>query len=57
VRNNLGGTRRIAELVPIENGVSRVIAGIRQMELPIVDRGQQRTIIAADRICGLDDHK
>ena len=41
----------------MEDRTSRVVPGIRQTDLSIVDRGQQTTIIVTDHICDLNDHQ
>ena len=56
-RHNLGGARRVAELVRIDDGMPRLIFDLRLLTVSIVNCHQPTAVVVADRIFDLNDHQ
>ena len=55
-RHDFGGLRSVAELVPIDDRMTRIVANLCQRNVPVIDREQPATILGTYRIPDLTYH-
>ena len=55
-RDNLGGARNIAKLIPINDGMARIIPNVCQMDVSIIRGNQPTAILGTNRIFDLNNN-
>jgi hypothetical protein len=55
-RNNFAGIESVAEQGPIDDGMTRLIPDLRQVNVSIIYRHQPTAVIVTDCICNPDYH-